>query len=663
MDCLNKDEEPEEQGKRPSLPAGGSRLRSMSMKQTLDMFVAPGDMTPNTAAVFVAEAAEQEAKNPISPSRCSPNRQFFMERNRFVNNLFDSVVPERVKNLMKLGIAKTYVEAYRRQKAIREETFVVPAPSTNPNKRKLLDFGGGCTPTICSNSPPTTGRAKRRATTVTPQKRKGVPAVVCQQQEMVAEQQETGTNNQNEDDETEKKKRPRIKWCKVQGIEFDSINDAKCYLQREYPSFGGGDRSKSLPEREGVGKFFEYKCGMKQCKARLCLVAAPKNVQKKPAAEGVIAAVASLEKILLKIQTNKDCNCTEQEREENNKKQGLPEVAKKHVDNAMAQLPHAFPKKIISEVMTVLTEEDGVDMDGPDARQLLKEQLQRRVQYKKELDRNKKMEDGGTGSNRQIKCVFDLMELKEKCTFSLPKARPDDNSSNLSTEVEVKEFGSKLYDSEHLKTFAIEKIKDKRSQCHRFFTVLDGSIDPTENDELRSPAEKKIYQRIAFLQKKHKGKYTAAWEQTTVFSSLVLLWNLKQCADLDFCVTASADGTAKTHANDYKLLSFGCFSVDERKSGIIFRPFIYIICPEEAEIFFAIGVCALLKYARRLFGITKVHFKGGVVSDHAASFVNVFKEADLGVPMQCYPHLWRKFSNSRKGTLFVGRTKQQYMLC
>ena len=103
-----------------------------------------------------------------------------------------------------------------------------------------------------------------------------------------------------------------------------------------------------------------------------------------------------------------------------------------------------------------------------------------------------------------------------------------------------------------------------------------------------SGAEDRLYgSRIKQLQGENPGDLNSVWEKTTCFSSLSLLWDLKQCEALDFEVTGSADGAANTVANDFKILNFGCFSIN--KKGIrSFRPFIYLLFPAEVEIYFAI---------------------------------------------------------------------------
>ena len=85
------------------------------------------------------------------------------------------------------------------------------------------------------------------------------------------------------------------------------------------------------------------------------------------------------------------------------------------------------------------------------------------------------------------------------------------------------------------------------------------------------------------------------WEYTWCFSSLALLWNIKACEKLGFQVQGSADGAKNVVANDTTFLNFGCFNINQ-KGVRSFRPFIYLLCPVEAEIYFAIGIVTLLKW-------------------------------------------------------------------
>ena len=76
-----------------------------------------------------------------------------------------------------------------------------------------------------------------------------------------------------------------------------------------------------------------------------------------------------------------------------------------------------------------------------------------------------------------------------------------------------------------------------------------------------------------------------------------------------------------------------------------FSPFFYVWSPGEREEMFGLGILALLKYARLIFGYTNINFKAGVVCDHTLFFTNIFEIAfPLTQFMQCYTHILRKLS-------------------
>ena len=67
--------------------------------------------------------------------------------------------------------------------------------------------------------------------------------------------------------------------------------------------------------------------------------------------------------------------------------------------------------------------------------------------------------------------------------------------------------------------------------------------------------------------------------------------------------------------------------------------------PGEREEMFGLGILALLKYARLIFGYTNINFKAGAVCDHTHVFTNIFEIAFPLTPlMQCYTHILRKLS-------------------
>ena len=76
-----------------------------------------------------------------------------------------------------------------------------------------------------------------------------------------------------------------------------------------------------------------------------------------------------------------------------------------------------------------------------------------------------------------------------------------------------------------------------------------------------------------------------------------------------------------------------------------YSPFFYVWSPGEREEMFGLGILALLKYARLIFGYTNINFKAGAVCDHTNVFTNIFEIAFPLTPMmQCYTHIQRKLS-------------------
>ena len=88
---------------------------------------------------------------------------------------------------------------------------------------------------------------------------------------------------------------------------------------------------------------------------------------------------------------------------------------------------------------------------------------------------------------------------------------------------------------------------------HKLFTVLDGRRNTFERDWL-SEAENRLHKRIDFLAS--RDGINNPWAKVICHTSLALLWNLKDCASLDFNIMGVADGTHSTTATAEMLLVF-----------------------------------------------------------------------------------------------------------
>jgi hypothetical protein len=126
-------------------------------------------------------------------------------------------------------------------------------------------------------------------------------------------------------------------------------------------------------------------------------------------------------------------------------------------------------------------------------------------------------------------------------------------------------------------------------------TVLDPL--PLEDDKGRTLIEDQLYERINSIRSTKKDVEKTEgnlFDNTTVFSSLALLWNIKQAKDLDFVVTAAADGTDKMVCNNFQTLIFGVININ--KAGVkSFRPLFFVLSPGEREETFEIGVLIPIK--------------------------------------------------------------------
>ncbi|KAG7355377.1 hypothetical protein IV203_000063 [Nitzschia inconspicua] len=136
--------------------------------------------------------------------------------------------------------------------------------------------------------------------------------------------------------------------------------------------------------------------------------------------------------------------------------------------------------------------------------------------------------------------------------------------------------------------------------------------------------ESSITDHPKYKQLRNSPKHTTGpdpFNRTVVFTSLALLCNMLSCKEIDFECCASADGTHGVSTTDYRLIPFGVFFCNN-KGHRQFHPIAYAFGEGEREIVILILLLNVKRIAADLFGITNLQFKGGIVSDHSAPFVN-----------------------------------------
>ena len=320
---------------------------------------------------------------------------------------------------------------------------------------------------------------------------------------------------------------------------------------------------------------------------------------------------------------------------------GLHPTIKELVDKAMGNTTHLSPKQMHLEIMKMLESVDVNRVSTAEDRECIKQQIANRIDYHKKIFQ----QIGSTTGN--VTVVADLIAINEDYQFHPPPTP----RKGLKTEVMVQEYGKELFDENLLQVIQPTDGTSPRENAFRFMTILK-PYDAL--DKKISTEETNLKCRIDFLttkgpKKQQYEKEGNVFHTTTVFSSLVLLWNIVQCEDLEWKVAGAADGTDGMTCNNYQLLSFGAIHVNKR--GVKqFQPLFYVLGAGEREEVFNVGLLAFLRYCRLLFGITSIQFEGGLSSDHSTVFTSGFYLAfTTSLRLQCFTHILRKFSLNTKG--------------
>jgi hypothetical protein len=337
--------------------------------------------------------------------------------------------------------------------------------------------------------------------------------------------------------------------------------------------------------------------------------------------------------VAYQISVSPNCMCKEYVR----KQRGLPKSVVQNIKTLIETAPRIKPAQA---KMTIF----GGQMNIPNSQSNHK---QRQVSGKQVIRAfghlKKKAKKDGTIANN-ITHVYHLVGIKEKHTFELP----DDTSKHIKTEEEVQRMATRLYDEGKLKVFATEGIDSVRTNVYRMMTVLDPTLDDTDTGTTDREKNLSHYINECIMKKVQQEKIEGStYDTTTVISSVALLFNICMCEQLEWKLMASSDGTDNITSNNWQLLTFGVFNLNEH--GVkSFRPFAFVLSPGERQETFGLCVLAVLKYARRLFGITDINIKAGAVSDCTEVFTNVYGIAfPNSKKEQCSTHILRKFRTGK----------------
>jgi hypothetical protein len=227
----------------------------------------------------------------------------------------------------------------------------------------------------------------------------------------------------------------------------------------------------------------------------------------------------------------------------------------------------------------------------------------------------------------QIEFTHDLIAFGVQHQLQLP---PNHKPCVISSEVHLAQL-AKIYEAQGY-------LKGKKSfpgaPPHRDLVVLKYDEHINQN--------KRYQQLLNKSNRSSKGRKESVLENTIVFTSLALLWNLCGAQELDWRVCGSADGTFNCCSNDFKLIGIGLFSINPDGTKR-YHPLVYALAPGEIELVALIALECMKQAALEVFGLIP-RFKGGLISDHTEVFTNAFHEAfPLDMLLQCFPHIIRKF--------------------
>ena len=225
--------------------------------------------------------------------------------------------------------------------------------------------------------------------------------------------------------------------------------------------------------------------------------------------------------------------------------------------------------------------------------------------------------------------------------------------SYLPTVMETRQFAERLFllgtkpvlysKSRSPSTTSTSAVNTKRTAEHEMICLAIPSLDDSDYGSIVQKAK----------EKDDSSGPNKAQDHIVVFSSMNLLRQYTiACHDYGMKVMGCIDSTHGGDASGGKLMSFGIVSHTKNgNKGSDYRhgyiPLVMARVLEENQESALFMLSALGKAVRDLFGL-KLEFKGGLISDHANSFVNAYIAFFPNCPRgQCFPHVLLKVKDQR----------------
>ena len=303
-------------------------------------------------------------------------------------------------------------------------------------------------------------------------------------------------------------------------------------------------------------------------------------------------------------------------------KPGVPKFIVAEIEKILKSNPTIRPKDASSKILNKYATHPLFVFDDQ-MRKYLNNTIQKTIASRKQTNT----------TTLKMKYVFDILTFKETYVLHTLKIFQKLPPSIVLGDRQLTTYSQKLkqMDLLHGKMF----VKSEEHELpHRSMIILD---DPSIE------YDKKYIDLVA--SKSHTTGVDAR-ATTIVFTSIALLANICWCQKMDWCISASADGTHNISNNSYKLIMFGVYniSVDGK------RQFYTIACAlgeGEREIVTLLLLMNVKIACYRLFGITIRNFKGGCISDHSTVFTKPFQYLFyLQLCMTCKTHILRKVNTA-----------------
>eukprot|EP00536_Pseudo-nitzschia_multiseries_P015016 jgi/Psemu1/40953/gm1.40953_g len=555
----------------------------LAWNEATSLFVNTGDLSPVTAGMFLSLAAEGDNATSTNDS-VSPDRALLIQRHRTIENL--SIASPR-KQIFKNAVSSAYVKNKKQQLHCDHEL----QPSSGLlSARKQLSF-----------SPPTNSTAPKAKEQSSPPK---PSPSVCVGKSIDPPKSKTKNSL--------KPRRPNFNWKTAPSRTFENLEKARSFITTNYPLLrkrSSKPNARYLPN----GTTHEYQCFVAKTQRGFCRAHLEERI-------GQCFA--------LKVNIVGDCACGG---DGTLNGRGVSPQDALVLNSVMKDNPKLKPKAMAGEVLKALVQEESPSVSSPELRSLLANKLKNKI--KRQFIRERML---GTRSSN-VTNLKDLFETKQMMGLTLPQ-HPN---PSIKSEDNLKQWGSSLFDKGYLRVAPCDGISNTRSQAYNLMTILHSTNSMPPNNA--SNSEKNLYAHLQKLQGQSKKSDDQVWDKIVCFSSLSLLYNVVRCRILSYQVTASADGFHGTCSNDWHVLTFGVFAPKEDGSRS-YRPFLFILCPSEKEIYFTAGLLVLVRFIDGLFGVRDFNFEGGIVTDHTEVFVTPCTVAfPFSVNLQCFPHIHRKF--------------------